>query len=53
MEAVQTALTSGIGDIAIGMTTAISSVVPVALPIVGAVLVVSIGLKVFRKITGR
>lgn len=53
MEAVSTALKTGITSIATGMGDAIGDVVPAALPIVGMVLVVSIGLKVFKKITGR
>lgn len=51
--AVTNSLVTGITSIASGMTTAVAGVVPKALPIVGAVLVVSIGLKVFKKITGR
>lgn len=47
--AVHTALTSVQAD-ALAM---IGDVVPVALTIVGAVMVVTIGIKVFKKISGR
>lgn len=53
MEAVTTGLTSGITSIATDAMSAIGAVVPVALPIFGAVLVVNIGLRVMKKITGR
>lgn len=53
MEAVTTALTSGITTIAGEAMTAVGSVIPVALPIVGAIVVVSIGLRVFKKVTGK
>ena len=33
--------------------SAVGSVVPVALPIMGAIVVVGIGIKVFKKVTGR
>ncbi|MDK2964716.1 hypothetical protein [Lacrimispora sp.] len=52
MEAVTTALTSGIATIAADALSAVGSVIPVALPIVGAIVVVSLGLKVFKKVTG-
>ena len=52
MEAVTTALTSGITTIATDALVAVGSIIPVALPIVGAIAVVSIGLKVFKKVTG-
>ena len=50
---VTTALTSGITTIAGDAMSAISSVVPVALPIMGAIVVVGVGIKVFKKVTGR
>ena len=50
---VTTALTSGITTIAGDAMSAIASVVPVALPIMGAVVVVGIGIKVFKKVTGK
>ena len=53
MEAVTTALTTGVASIASEAMSAVGSVVPAALPIAGAIIVVSIGLKVFKKVTGR
>lgn len=52
MEVVTTALTAGITDIATQMSTTIGKIIPVGLPIIGMILVVKIGLKVFRRITG-
>lgn len=53
MEAVTSALTSGISSIATDAMTAVGSVIPVALPIMGAVVVVGIGIKVFKKVAGK
>lgn len=47
------ALTTGISTIAADAMGAVGSVVPVALPIMGAIVVVGIGIKVFKKVTGR
>lgn len=47
------ALTTGISTIASDAMSAIGSVVPAALPIMGAVVVVGIGIKVFKKVAGR
>lgn len=48
-EALTTALTSMSGTI----TSAISTVLPVAIPFVGVTLVVTIGLRVFKRIAGQ
>lgn len=53
MEGITTALTTGITTIGTDAMSAVAAVVPVALPIFGAIVVVSIGLKVFKKVTGR
>lgn len=53
MEAITTALTTGIGTIATDAMGAMGSIIPVALPIAGAMVVVGIGLKVFRRVTGK
>lgn len=47
------ALTTGITTIAGDAMAAIAAVIPVALPIMGAIAVVGIGIKVFRKVAGR
>ena len=49
MEGVTTALTTGITTIASSATDAIAKVLPVALPVMGAIVVVTIGIKVFKK----
>lgn len=49
MEALTTALTTGFTSIVGDMMTAIGSIVPVALPVVGAIAVVSIGIRIFRR----
>ena len=47
-EALTTAMTSTASE----CTGAISAVLPVALPVMGALVVVGIGIKVFKKVTG-
>lgn len=49
MEGIVTALITAIGTFATSAMGAIASIVPVALPIMGALVVVSIGIKAFRK----
>lgn len=53
MEAVTTALANGIGGMATEVMEAVGSIVPKALPIVGAVMVVTIGIKVFKKVASK
>ena len=53
MEAISTALTTSFGSVGTELTGIISSVLPIALPIVGGVMVVVIGIKIFKKITGK
>ena len=47
------ALTSACTAIASDVSSAISGVLPIALPLVGAALVVTIGLNVFKRITNK
>ena len=49
MEAVTTSLVTAITSFAGDAMGDIGSIVPVALPIMGAIVVVGIGIKVFRK----
>lgn len=49
MEGITTALTTGITTIASNATDAIAKILPVALPVMGAIVVVTIGIKVFKK----
>ena len=48
-EALGTALTSAASE----MTAMVGTIVPVAVPVVTAILVVTFGIKVFKKIAGR
>lgn len=47
------AVTSGLKTVATDMQGTITSILPVALGVVGAVLVVTFGIKIFKKITGK
>ena len=47
------ALTTGITTIGSDVMSAVGSVIPVALPVMGAIVVVSIGIKVFKKVAGK
>lgn len=53
MEAITTALSTAITTIGTDAMDAIAKVLPAALPIFGAIVVVSISLRVFRRVTGR
>lgn len=50
---VVTALTGALTTTASQCQDAIAAVLPVALPVMGAIVVVSIGIKIFKKVTGR
>ena len=53
MEGVTGALTTSFTSIASSCTEMIGSVLPIALPVVGAFLIVKIGIKIFRSVTGK
>lgn len=53
MDAVTKALTDGISSVAGDAMSAIGGVVPVALPIMGAIAVVGIGIRIFKKVAGK
>ena len=50
MESITTALVTALGDVGTNALSAIASVLPAALAICGAVMVVTIGVRVFKKI---
>lgn len=52
MESVVTALESGLTSIGTSCTDMIGKILPVALPVVGAGLVIGIGIKAFKRISG-
>lgn len=53
MSGITSAVTTALGTVQSDALSLISSVLPYALAIVGAVLVVTIGIKVFRRVAGR
>lgn len=53
IEAVTSALETGLTSTGNSIMTAIGDILPIALLVVGAVLVVTIGIKVFKRIAGR
>ena len=53
MEALTTSLVSGLTTTATDMLGAVGSIVPVALPVMGGIAVVGIGIKLFKKVTGK
>lgn len=52
-ESVTTSLMSAVTEIASSIGDAIGKIIPVALPLIGAGLVVTIGLKIFKKVTSQ
>lgn len=53
MEAITTAVKTALTTVQTDATALIGDVLPYALAVMGAVLVVTIGIKVFKKVTGR
>ena len=53
ISAVTDAVKTGLASVQSDSMTLIASVLPYALAVMGAILVVSIGIKVFKKVTGR
>lgn len=51
MEALTESLTTGFGDIAKDMISVVGGVVPKLLPVVASVAVVTLGIKIFRKVS--
>lgn len=50
---VVSALGTGFTSVANDAMSAISTILPIALPILGAVIVVIVGIKIFKKVTGK
>lgn len=53
MEAVTSALTTAFNSVATSLTGIIGDVLPIALPVVGAGLVVGIGIKLFKRVVSK
>lgn len=53
MADVAAAMVTAVTSIATSATGAIGDIVPVAAPVLGAILIVGIGIKAFKKIAGR
>lgn len=49
---VVTALTTAMGTVATGAMGAVSGIIPVAAPVLGAILVIGIGIRTFKKVSG-
>lgn len=53
ISSISSALVSGLNEAAVAMVDTLVDLLPVALTVVTSVLVVSYGIKLFKKITGR
>lgn len=53
IETVVESLKTGVGNIASDAMGAIAGIVPVALPVMGAIVVVGIGLRIFKKVSSK
>jgi len=47
------ALTDSLTSVGSEMTGIVADVLPIALPIIGSILVITFGIKIFKKITGK
>lgn len=50
MDTVVTALTTAVSNAADGCMDSIAGVLPVALPVMGAIVVVGVGIRIFKKV---
>lgn len=53
MEALSTAITTAMGTVATDALGAITSIVPVAAPVLGGIIVIGIAIKTIKRFTGR
>ena len=53
MEAIVTALTTQMGEIGTSISSIMTGALPIALPIIGGVLVITKGIGVFKKIVNK
>lgn len=50
MEAITTALTTSFSTVATSLISVIGDIIPIALPVVGAMIVVTLGIRIFRTV---
>ena len=53
ISAISTALVSGLNEAAVGMIGVVADMIPIATTVLAATLVISYGVKLFKKVTGR
>ena len=53
MAAITSALTTSFTEVASSLTGLIGDILPIALPVVGGVLVVGVGIKIFKKVVSK
>ena len=53
MADVATALITALTSVASGATDAIGDILPIAAPVLGAVIIIRLGIKAFKSITGK
>ena len=53
METVGTALVSSLTEIGTSIMGTIGAVLPVAIPVLGAIVVIGVGIRVFKKLAGK
>lgn len=53
LSTVETALESSFKSVGSSMTSVVGKILPIALPIMGAVVLIGFGIKIFKKISGK
>lgn len=53
VSSIATAMSTALGTIASDALSAIATIAPAAVPVLGGMLVVGLGIKAFKKVTGR
>lgn len=53
MEAAITALSTSMTSIGESCASVVGAAIPIALPVIGTMIVVSVGIKVFKRLTGK
>lgn len=53
ISAISEALVSGLNEAAVGMIGVVADMIPIATTVLAATLVISYGVKLFKKVTGR